>query len=72
MVLPSVRNGAVQSVKNCEMLRFVMIVRSLCNFLKNTYLKNRSPFKQLSLCEISNGVQGVQTRLKRKDRFESK
>lgn len=52
MVLPSVRNGAVQSVKNCEILRLVMIVRSLCDFLKNTYLKNRSLFKQLSLCEI--------------------
>ena len=52
MVLPSVRNGAVQSVKNCEMLRLVMIVRSLCNFLKNTYLKNKLPFKPLSACEI--------------------
>lgn len=52
MVLPSVRNGAVQSVKSCEMLRLVMIVRSLCNFLKNTYLKNKLPFKPLSACEI--------------------
>ena len=34
MVLPSVRNGAVQSVKNCETLRLVMVVRSLCIFFK--------------------------------------
>ena len=27
---------------------------------------------KLSVAKVSNGVQGVQTRLKRKDRFESK
>ena len=52
MALLSVRNGVVQLVKNCEMLSLIMTTRSLCNFLKNTYLKNRLSFKSLSVCEI--------------------
>lgn len=33
---------------------------------------NRLPFTSYNEINASNGVQGVQTRLKRKDRFESK
>lgn len=44
---------------------------------KLTYINSRGERLELGVdsvyhCNISNGVQGVQTRLKRKDRFESK